>query len=232
MVKFRKLFCNIYKKWNHLLLLSYFAIYLPWFTFLERTITTHFNAIHIAIDDYIPFCEYFVIPYMLWFGYVAWGVTYAAIRNKQDFYKLCTVLFTGMTVFLIISTLYPNGQYLRPRYFERENIFTMMCEWIYSKDTPTNLFPSIHVYNSLAIHFFVMNSEKLKNNRIVRTISFVLCYSIVLSTVFIKQHSVFDVITAIMLAAVMYQGVYVRKWAGAAHKKESKYRTKTRISHI
>ena len=51
-----------------LFLLSYFAIYLPWFGHLEKTVTTHFHVIHTALDDYIPFCEYFIIPYLLWFG--------------------------------------------------------------------------------------------------------------------------------------------------------------------
>ena len=167
MVKFRKSFRNIFENWKHLFILSYFAIYLTWFAYLERTVTTHFNAIHVTLDDYIPFCEYFVIPYMLWFAYVAWGVIYSAIHNKQDYYKLCAVLFTGMTVFLVVSTLYPNGHYLRPTYFTHHNIFTMICEWLYSTDTATNLFPSIHVYNSLAIHFFVMNSQALKNKKTV-----------------------------------------------------------------
>ena len=232
MVKFRKSFRNIFENWKHLFILSYFAIYLTWFAYLERTVTTHFNAIHVTLDDYIPFCEYFVIPYMLWFAYVAWGVIYSAIHNKQDYYKLCAVLFMGMTVFLVVSTLYPNGHYLRPTYFTHHNIFTMICEWLYSTDTATNLFPSIHVYNSLAIHFFVMNSQALKNKKTVRVTSFVLCSSIIMSTMFIKQHSVFDVVTAFILAFFMYQGVYVRNWVGASDKKERKYTRNRRIPQV
>jgi len=45
---------------KHALLLLYFMIYLPWFGHLERTVTTHFHVIHVALDDYIPFCEYFI----------------------------------------------------------------------------------------------------------------------------------------------------------------------------
>ena len=39
---------------KHALLLLYFMIYLPWFGHLERTVTTHFHVIHVALDDYIP----------------------------------------------------------------------------------------------------------------------------------------------------------------------------------
>ena len=38
--------------------------------------------------------------------------------------------------------------------------------------------------------------------------SLILCVSIILSTVFIKQHSVFDVLTAFIMGAVMYILVY------------------------
>lgn len=232
MVKFKKLFCNIFDEWKHLLILSYFAIYLVWFSYVEKTVTTHFHVIHLSVDDYIPFCEYFVIPYILWFGYVAWGVMYTALHNKQDYYKLCTVLFTGMTIFLIVSTVFPNGHYLRPHYFSHHNFCTTICEWLYSTDTPTNLFPSIHVYNSLAVHFFVMNSEELKQKKTVRIVSFVLCVSIILATMFIKQHSVFDVSTALVLAFFMYQGVYVKNWVGVTGKGTGKYTDNHRIPQI
>lgn len=88
----------------------------------------------------------------MWFGYVAFGIAFTALHDKKEFYRLCAFLYTGMTVFLVISTLYPNGHNLRPYYFTHHNMFTALCEWLYSTDTPTNLFPSIHVYNSLGIH--------------------------------------------------------------------------------
>ena len=75
-------------------------------------------------------------------------------------------------------------------------------------DTPTNLFPSIHVYNSIGVHLAVMHSERLKEKKWIRRGSFLLMSSIVASTMFLKQHSVFDVITACLLAVVMYSLVY------------------------
>lgn len=196
------------EKNKYALLLLYFLIYLPWFGHLEKTVTTHFHVIHVALDDYIPFCEFFVIPYFLWFGYVAWGIGYFYLKNKEEYVKLCTVLFTGMTVFLIVSTVYPNGHYLRPTSFERDNIFVHMVQWLYTTDTSTNLFPSIHVYNSIAVNMAVWHSELLRNKRGIRIGSAVLMVSIILSTMFLKQHSVFDVVTGIALAVFMYTLVY------------------------
>ena len=113
-----------------------------------------------------------------------------------------------MTVFLIISTVYPNGHYLRPASFERDNIFTDMVRFLYKTDTPTNLFPSIHVYNSVGVNIAVWHSENFKKNKPVRYGSFLIMTSIILSTVFLKQHSVFDVITGIVLSVFLFTLVY------------------------
>lgn len=209
----RKMVNEFIAKYKHGLLLLYFLIYLPWFGYLEENVTTHFHVIHVALDDKIPFCEYFIIPYMLWFAYVASGIAYFFFKNKSEYYKLCAFLFTGMTIFLVISTVYPNGHYLRPTTFERDNIFVHVVQWLYSTDTPTNLFPSIHVYNSLGINMAVWHSENFKKNKPVRYGSAILCISIILSTMFLKQHSVFDVVTGIVLAAFMFSLVYARSWA-------------------
>ncbi|MEE1304940.1 MAG: phosphatase PAP2 family protein [Agathobacter sp.] len=213
MKTFRKGLLPFLEKWKHLWLLLYFVFYLIWFAYLEATVTTQFHVIHLTIDDYIPFCEYFVIPYFLWFAYVAWGVIHTALHNREDYYKLCVVLFTGMTVFLVVSTVYPNGHTLRPHYFTHHNFCTTLVNYLYSTDTPTNLFPSIHVYNSLAVHFMVMNSRDFKHKKTVRLTSLFLCVSIIMSTVFLKQHSMFDVITALVLGSAMYEFVYVHNWA-------------------
>jgi membrane-associated phospholipid phosphatase len=198
---------------KHLWLLLYFPVYLLWFYQIEHTVTKYFHVIRTPIDSLIPFCEIFIIPYLLWFGYVAWGIAYFALKNKQDYYRLCAFLFTGMTVFLIVSTVYPNGHYLRPSHFTRNNIFTMLCQFVYAHDTPTNLFPSIHVYNSIGVHLAVCKSEAFQNKKWAKRISFVLATSIILSTMFVKQHSAFDVFTAFLLALVMYKPVYQTDWS-------------------
>lgn len=189
-------------------LMIYGIIYLVWFTYLEKTVTRNFSIIHMDIDDSIPFNEVFIIPYLLWFLYVAAVVVFLFFKNKEDYYRNCIYLFTGMTIFLLISTLWPNGHYLRPFIMPRDNIFTDMVSALYRTDTPTNLWPSIHVYNSIAAHLAVMHSKELADKKGIRIASLVLCISIVLSTMFLKQHSVFDVITAFIMAAAMYVIVY------------------------
>ena len=52
-----------YLKYKHAVpLIIYAIIYMTWFAWLEKNITGHYRIIHMAADDYIPFCEVFVIP--------------------------------------------------------------------------------------------------------------------------------------------------------------------------
>lgn len=200
---------KFYERYKHAIpLMIYAVIYCTWFAYLEKAVVHPTRIIHMKVDDMIPFCEVFVIPYFLWFAYVSAVVIYCFFKNKQDYYKCCVFLFTGMTVFLVISTLWPNGHHLRPYVMPRNNIFSNLVAHLYSMDTPTNLWPSIHVYNSIGAHLAVIHNQKLAQNRKIRTGSFILSASIILSTVFIKQHSMFDVLTAFLMSAVMYLIVY------------------------
>lgn len=202
---------DLYAKYRHgIPLLFYMAVYLGWFAWLEQTNRKNFHVIHVDLDDYIPFCEVFVIPYLLWFFYVAAVVVYLMLTNRQNFNRCFAFLATGMTVFLVISTLWPNGHHLRPPVMPRDNIFTQMVSMLWQADTPTNLWPSIHVYNSMGAHFALMHSA-LGRKKGIRIASGVLALSIILSTMLIKQHSVFDVMTGIALGSVMYLLVYKRE---------------------
>lgn len=200
---------NFLKKYGHIWILGYGFIYLPWFMHLEKTVTSHYNIMHSALDDLIPFNEYFVIPYFLWFAYVALTIGYFFFVNKEDYYRLCIFLFTGMTLSLLICSLFPNGTDFRPVLDADKNIFTRMVAALYQTDTCTNVFPSVHVYNSIATHIAIMKSESLRHRRWVRVLSFVLMVSICLATVFLKQHSVIDVVGAILMCGAVYPLAYV-----------------------
>ncbi len=207
---------KFYDKYKHAIpVLLYMVIYLVWFAWLEKTNVKNYQVIHVSLDDYIPFCEVFVVPYLLWFVYVSVVVVYLFFKNKQDYYKACTFLCTGMTVFLLVSTLWPNGHHLRPDTMPRYNCFTYLVSLLWKTDTPTNLWPSIHVFNSMGAHFAVMRSQdiaSLKHGKMIRIASGILAVSIILSTMFIKQHSVFDVATGILMGTIMYALVYHKEW--------------------
>lgn len=202
---------TFFNKYKHGLILLYFFIYMIWFTILERNVTTDFTPVYSILDDYIPFLEIFIIPYFLWFGFIFVTVAYFFLTSKQDFYKCCAFLFIGMTICLIIYTIWPNGHFLRVNLdtLGRSNVFTYMLSFIYNIDTATNVFPSIHVYNSIGAMIAIRKSERLRPIKWLQISVFILTLLICASTVFLKQHSILDVFGGIILSLIMYSIVYL-----------------------
>lgn len=195
-------------KYGHAWVFLYAFIYFPWFGWLERNVTSNYSLVYTPLDSYIPFIEFFIIPYLLWFAYMAVTCFYFFFVSKEEFYKFTKMCIIGMTLFLIICTIFPNGLRLRPAIFPRNNIFVDLVRFIYRVDTPTNVLPSLHVYNSVACHIAIMHNEKLSQNKIISNGSTLLSISIVLSTMFLKQHSVLDVISALIIIYFVYSAVY------------------------
>lgn len=209
---------NFIKKYKHAWILSYVFIYLPWFLYLEKTVTTDYYVLHTQLDDLIPFNEYFIIPYLLWFAYIAVTILYFFFKNKQDYYRLCIYLFTGMTISLLICTVFPNGTDLRMAVDPDKNICTKLISILHSADTSTNIFPSIHVFNSVGVHIAIIRSQAFQKNHIIRTGSFILMVTICMATVALKQHSIVDVFGACLMAYVLYPSVYGNELAGSRRK--------------
>lgn len=194
----------------------YAFFYLIAFFYLERRdVAVH--EISLGIDEYIPFCEIFIVPYLLWFAYVALTVVFLCIKDREESDRLVAFLMAGMTIFIVVSAIFPNGHNLRPKFFERDNIFIDLIRHLYATDTPTNILPSIHVYNSVAIMIAVWRSRCFADHNIIRTAMLVLGASIICSTVLIKQHSMLDVLLALLLSAVMYSICYKRSTVREKH---------------
>lgn len=203
-----KKICGLLYKYRHAWLLSYAFIYLPWFMFLERTVTRDYHIMHGSLDDLIPFNEYFIVPYFLWFIYVAGTLIFFLFRSKEDYYKMCAFLFSGMTLSLIICTFFHNGTDFRPVIDPNKNIFSAAVAALYKTDTNTNVFPSIHVYNSVGTHIAISRSQLLSKHKIIKLCSFLLTASICLATMFLKQHSIIDVCGAFLMAYAIHYLVY------------------------
>ncbi len=191
---------------KHILFIIYCPVYLHCFNWLEARDGIPFQDIHCILDNWIPFCEIFVIPYVLWFLYVAAVVVWLYFQREhlEDYYRCVILLMLGMSTCLLIYYLFPNEQNLRPDAFAEQNIFTDIIGFIYASDTNTNVLPSIHVYNAIAIHVAFTSSYKFRGRRGWHTASLALCVLICLSTMFLKQHSFLDVITGLGLYLIYY----------------------------
>lgn len=195
----------------------YMIVYLISFALIEHWNRLHYSVIHTAVDDLIPFYPVFVIPYLMWFPYVLVCGLFLLMKNEKAYHRFCTTLAIGMTVFILVSIVYPNIHLMRPETMPDDSIFTRMVFMLYAADTPTNLTPSIHVFNSLAVIAATWKWNWRTDTgyqypaavkTLWRTAATVLGLLITLSTMLIKQHSFSDVVIAGALFAVVHLLVY------------------------
>ncbi len=176
----------------------YMVVYMPTFFWVESLDHAgDFHIIHTAVDDMIPVIEVFIIPYAMWLPYLVAGMIAIAIRSRKLSRKTSYMLMAGMTLFIIISLVYPNMLELRAAIPDRENIFMDLIRYLHSIDTPTDVLPSLHVYDAIVVAAGLHLT--FKDKKVLLVLSDVLTVLIVLSTMFIKQHSIIDVISAFVI---------------------------------
>lgn len=171
-----------------------------------------YHIIECGIDRWIPYCSVFIVPYLLWFPYqfVLLGYFFMGGLNHKEFYRFMTYICGGMTCFLLVSWLYPNALELRPVLPSDGSVFDRMVQGLYWIDTPTNVLPSIHVFNSVVFHVTFCRGLERGSRRGWKRLSFALVVLIVISTVLIKQHSVIDIVLGFLMASVGYLLIYQR----------------------
>lgn len=162
------------------------------------------HVMHAALDDLIPLWEIFLIPYGLWMVLMLGLTVFTMIYDVDTFKKYMRYLMLTIAVSTTVFIVYPTCQNLRPESFERSNLLTWILGIVYAMDTNTNVCPSEHVIGSMAILAAAMHCRYLNDRpwkRLTITIAMIL---VSLSTVFLKQHSILDVIYALPLCAVAY----------------------------
>ena len=189
-------------------LILYVPIYLTVFFLLEKYIASDYFVSYLPLDDKIPFCEYFIVFYCLWYPFLVLTGLYQLIKNADGFKRYMYFIMIGFSASMIICVIFPNGQNLRPDVFPRNNFFTWLVQQIYDVDTNTNVLPSMHVVGCIAACCSIINSNGIKKPWI-KWGAVVLGVLISISTLFVKQHSVLDIIAAIILCIPIILIVYL-----------------------
>lgn len=183
-------------QFKHLLFLlgwiGYFALY-----FLTENLIPYEKCypVHSVLDDMIPFCEYFVIPYVGWYLLIVGSLIYFALYNPDNFKNMMKFIIVTQIVAMAIYIIFPNRQDLRPEVFVRENIFTDIVGLLYTFDTSTNVCPSLHVAYSIGIASTWLKEKSA--SKWCKTLITIFCFLVCISVAFVKQHSVVDIFVAL-----------------------------------
>ncbi len=201
-------------EYRHILMLLFWPVFLAVFTYAERGWKPdEFEPMYCRLDDLIPFNEFFVVPYVFWFVFLAGMLMFLFFYDVQTFKCMMKFIIITYGAALVVFFLFPNCQLLRPVEFERDNILTRFMARFYLMDTNTNVCPSIHVIGSFACMFAGVRCKHFQN--IGMKIAFVAVSLLIsASTVFLKQHSVIDVVAALPVCAFGYALAFGKKKIG------------------
>ncbi len=214
-VDYRKLrFSNLNTpEFSHLWYLLGWVFYFAMYFITENFIPVEScHPIHSVLDDLIPFCEYFAIPYVLWYVLVFGSLIYFLLYNPKSFKKLQTYIILTQVIAMATYILYPSRQDLRPDLdaLGRENFFTWVISLLYGFDTNTGVLPSLHVAYSLGIASVWCKEKDVKPWFKMIIVIFVI--SVCLSVAFVKQHSILDAFAALLMCIPIELAVFWGYW--------------------
>ncbi|MGI6577198.1 MAG: phosphatase PAP2 family protein [Eubacteriales bacterium] len=198
------------QKYTMNILLGLFGLVNVWFFLIEGEIRVPSHYMYSRFDDLIPFVPAFIVPYYIWYLYQATPMIYFYFKSYESFCKLMMFSVLSFTIANIVYMIYPNGIFLRPSVLP-DNLFGNWVAFTYLKDSPVNSAPSLHVLMSIATHVSIADYGSLRKRRWVVWSSFALMIIICMSTVFVKQHSIVDVIMGSGIGYLLYLLIYRRK---------------------
>lgn len=193
-------------------LMAYLPIHLMLYFLMEKIDTSNFIAMHCRLDDIIPFCEWFIIPYLLWFPYMLVTGLYFLRHDAKSFENFILSLFIGFFIGMMIIAFYPTCQNLRPQDLQNgegiDNVAKWLVNMIYTADTNTRVFPSLHVVGALGVAANISMAKPLRKKVWLQIGNWVLCILIILATMFAKQHSALDVAGGVVLEGMVLLVVF------------------------
>ena len=200
------------KKNRYYLYCLYLPIYLIVFFLTERIIdgSSPYWSSYVPFDDAIPFVDWFVIFYCVWYVLLIGLGLWLLVKDKPAFERFMFMVMIGFSLSFVVFFAFPNGQDLRVA-DTGDTIFSKVVDAIYSADTNTNVLPSIHAYAGLLALVAVIDTKSIRQVWL-KVLLCVVSVLTAISTVFVKQHSILDVYAAIFMLIPLVLLVYWRRF--------------------
>ncbi|KOA21510.1 PAP2 superfamily protein [Clostridium homopropionicum DSM 5847] len=158
-------------------------------------------------DSKIPFIKEFIIPYIIWYPFIFIFMIYICFKDKKAYYRTLISLNLGLIICYVIFYFYQTTV-IRPE-VAGNDIFSSIVKIIYNNDNPYNCFPSVHVITT----FIVMKGVQIAtDNKLILKLVNIIGILIIISTQFVKQHVILDLLSGIILGetvfAISMLGIY------------------------
>lgn len=154
----------------------------------------------LPVDAMIPLRPEWVVIYVLTFVFWAAGLLIIMRQREQLSYKMSAGIMFAELICCFFFIAYPSCV-VRPE-ITGTDPFSWALSIIYTTDTPTNCFPSMHCLYAYMVFRQSLKSEVSTRWRVFSGVFAVLVF---FSTLFVKQHVVVDVFSGIFFGEIAYQ---------------------------
>lgn len=169
--------------------------------FITKLTPFNTNMLSSNFDNKIPFVPGFIYFYVSWYLMLLFFPYLLYKKNKNVFKKYMLSMIIANVIAGFIYFFYPTTM-------ARVNVSgnTLSCvitKIVYFLDTPIcNCLPSMHC---ILCFFYIFYIKDIKNISLLKKIMIILwSILIILSTLFVKQHVIIDVISAFIISSVIY----------------------------
>ena len=157
------------------------------------------SYISFYLDDKIPFWGWTVYIYDLFYPLFIVSFYFLYCYDRKKYYKGIISCAIGCIICYIIYLLIPTIMYrpITPLYDPLTNLVLKITYFF--DEPPLNCFPSLHCIFCFQIIFSYLKAKyPLKKKIFIITFAFL----IILSTLFVKQHYIFDIISALAVCLI------------------------------
>lgn len=170
---------------------------------IERFVTAQrYFSVYAPLDDLIPFQEWFILPYLMWYALIVGMHLYLYLYDIAAFKHYSRYMITAFSLSTAIFLLFPTCQQLRPEVMPRDNLLSRAVAMLYCLDTNTNVCPSEHVIGAVAAFQASRRTPCLRRPGAAAVLGSAAFLSGI-ATVFLKQHSVVDVAAALVVCGAV-----------------------------
>lgn len=178
--------------------------------FIIKNFINSYNTVS-SLGFEFPLIKEFVYIYNSWYPFIFLASFIIYIKNKELYKKFILTMIIGILLSDLTFLIYPTI-IVRPE-IEIKGFTDLILYLTYYFDTPAvNCVPSVHCLFCFISIYYVTLNKKIKTKIKVPIITYLIL--IILSTLFIKQHLLIDVVVAsiytiisILLTNILYKKV-------------------------
>lgn len=170
------------------------------------------------LDLKIPYIKYFIYFYVSWYFFIFIIPYFIARFDKKSFKEYYLMMIISLFITLIIYIVFPTEMIRTNLDLIGNGITDKIVLLVYKNGSVNACLPSLHVLLSMGYMMPLFNNNKMP--KWLKYLGFISGFGIIISTLFVKQHLIYDLIASIVIVIFAYEISKKKLGGNVANKKK------------